>query len=172
MRKHWGNWEKIIGERGKIWKHSSLAHPTRRDPRLRVWLRPWKRVRGISGHILKCDPHIYNFIFDLLCLLPCPVCVKISCESIKWFWRCGFERGHKENSDFIICAGWQSKLFRGNWARSEHKKVGFKSLTLRTFEYGSAPLSSYQITIWILLNIYYINHIKLYFNIIHQNKQA
>ena len=33
----------------------------------------------ISGHIYKRVRHIYNFIFDLIFLLPC----KISCESIK-----------------------------------------------------------------------------------------
>ena len=65
-----------------------------------------ERVREVNGHIVKCDHHICTFIFDLICLLPWAVCVKISCESIKWFWRCGFEHGHKENSEFRTFAGW------------------------------------------------------------------
>ena len=33
--------------------------------------------------------HINDIIFDLMCLSPCALCVRKSCELIKPFWRLG-----------------------------------------------------------------------------------
>ena len=48
-----------------------------------------------SAAISKNVPVIFIILsLIFICLLPWTVGVRKSCESIKHFWRCGFERGH------------------------------------------------------------------------------